>query len=196
MEKETKNQRVVIGLLTGIIIILLGLCIYFMFIKKDNKEISGNQPTNSEKEKEERKEAKQTNNTLGLKGSNGEDISLNYEELEKKLLNMVNNGTKVYLDHCDNCSDIDYDNIDEAQCSKKELSVNVVKNLINKLKNANKVEYMPTSRPCAEYTFSIDNGIVAYEADDKSILLVGVNNNGYAFHFTNENIVDFLSNLK
>ncbi len=37
---------------------------------------------------------------------------------------------------------------------------------------------------------------IYFEADDPSILLVGLNGNGYAYHFAGEDIRDFLKNLK
>ncbi len=40
MDKETKNQKMIIILLSIIIVILLALCIYFVFIKKDKNETS------------------------------------------------------------------------------------------------------------------------------------------------------------
>ena len=82
------------------------------------------------------------------------------------------------------------------KCTKTNLGVNSIKTFVNKLKSANLVEYIPTSKECSEYTYTIGSDLSAFEADDKSILLVGINCNGYAFHFTNENMIDFLINLK
>ena len=45
MEKETKNQKVIKTVLVSLVVILLALCIYFIFIKKDkNKGVVDNQP--------------------------------------------------------------------------------------------------------------------------------------------------------
>lgn len=163
-----KNKNTLFILLS-IIGILLLLCIYLLFIKKDT-----------------------ANNTLGLKDASGNDISINYEKLEIELLKNNN----VYLSVCESCAEIDEGNINDVKCNKKSLSVSTISTFISKLKSAKSVEYLPTSKVCSLYTYSVGNDFVAFDGDDTSILLVGLNNNGYAFHFPNENIVTFLNGLK
>ena len=41
---EEKKKNILIGVLVGIIVILLGIGIYFVFIKKDNNSIQNNEP--------------------------------------------------------------------------------------------------------------------------------------------------------
>lgn len=48
MEKERNGKNILIGVLIAIIIILVGLCIYFAFIKKDNGVIDNNAQENNE----------------------------------------------------------------------------------------------------------------------------------------------------
>lgn len=42
MEKENKNQKLIIAILSIIIVVLLALCIYFIFIKKDDNVVIDN----------------------------------------------------------------------------------------------------------------------------------------------------------
>ena len=193
MEKENKNLKVVIALLSILVVILLILGIYFIFIKKDKKAVDV-EPSNNV-------EINEKNNTEGLKDSDGKDISIDYENLEKELIDNVDkNGYLVYLDYCKDCT-LNTSETDDIYCSKKTLSKNSIVTIINKLKSASKVEFMPTGRNCAVYTYSISNQngenlLVAYEADDASILLVGIKGQGYAYHFNGENIINFFNSLQ
>ena len=211
MEKNnSKTLLTLMSLCVCLSIITLGLVIYDRFIKEEPEhailkpiEIVPN--TNDNKQNNDSNNNKTTptnsnvgkNNTSGLRDYEGKDASINYEQLEKTLISKVNSKQeKIILQNCVNCKDIDFDNYDKAKCTKKELSVSSISQILNKLKSANLVEYVSASKPCSEYTYSVGSDFDAFEADDKSILLVGVNGNGYAFHFNNENVTDFLSKLK
>lgn len=190
IEKE-KNKNLIIGIMACLIILLIVALVYFVFIKKDKDQESTKAQDVLEKEDIKK------NNTFGLKDFDGNDVSLDYEKLEQELIYNVNSGSvKIELKHCENCEDFDYNNADSVKCTKKELEVNSITIFINKLKSANFVEYLPTGRECSEYTYSIGNKFFGFEADDSAILLMGINDKGYAFHFDNENIIEFLSNLK
>lgn len=166
-----KNNKRAVILLVVALVLVIGVCIYFV-LGTDKSEDAGVK-----------------NNTYGLKDADGKDISIDYSELEKDLTNDVNkNSEKVELTYCSKCGD--------AKCDKKELNVESVKTVVSKLKDADKVEYLPTSRECVKYTYTIGEGFTAFEADDSSILLVSIDNVGYAFTFDGEDVTKFLSDLK
>ena len=56
------------------------------------------------------------------------------------------------------------------------------------------VEYMPTSKNCVLYNFSVGSDLIAFEADDPTVMLVGINGDGFAFHF-DESVIDFFKSL-
>ena len=65
MEKEVKKQKVFIGVLVGIIVVLIGLCVYLLLNKKEDNKVDNHEiNTNSPSEKE-------TNNNA----QNQEDLS-------------------------------------------------------------------------------------------------------------------------
>jgi len=188
--ETNKNKNLIIVVMACVIVLLIAALVYFLFIKKDKPEEQV-KPQDIHETEDIKK-----NNTFGLKDVDGNDISLDYEKLEQDLINKVKSGSvKIELQHCENCEDFDYDNADSVKCTKKELGVNSITVFISKLKSANSVEYLPTGRECSEYVYSVGNEFFGFEADDSSILLMGINNNGYAFHFDNENMIEFLSNL-
>ena len=126
-----------------------------------------------------------------------ENYVLDFDDIEDRLLkNANNNHKKVILSSCD-CKGIGYDNIESMNCDNKELSVDSIGEVINKLYNAKKVEWVPTSKICADNTFLVeDSNFFMFEADDKSIILAGIDQDGYAFHFDGEDVRDFLKGLK
>ena len=193
MEKKKKDchNRVLVILMTICVtlsIITLGIVIYDKFIKKEETKTC-NCPTCvvGDNTKQERK--------VTVK-KDTEDYVLDFDSLEDRLANSVNNDhKKIVLSMCD-CNGIDFDNIEDMTCDNKELSVDSIGVVINKLYSSKKVEWVPTSRACADYTYLIeDSHFFIFEADDKSILLAGIDQDGYAFHYDNEDVRDFLKNL-
>lgn len=171
--KKKMLQNIEIIGLSILIIVLLSLLIYMVFIKKEDNE--------------------------GINNNNSE-VSFDYNKIEKDLTSELNNKT-IYLESCD-CSEVlDYDSVDKAKCSKKIISNDTISTFINKLKTADKIELISTSKVCSEYTYSVftndtnERLLIAYVADDTSILLVGIRDNGYALHFVGENVNEFLSSL-
>jgi len=152
---------------------MIVLIIYMVFIKKDDNE--------------------------GINNNNSE-VSFDYNEIEKELTSELNNKT-IYLESCDCSKVLDYDSVNKAKCSKKIISNDTISTFINKLKTANKIELISTSKACSEYTYSVftndtnETLLIAYVADDTSILLVGIGDTGYAFHFTGENMNELFVNL-
>ena len=121
------------------------------------------------------------------------DIKIDYSELARK---MKSDDKHIYLNVCDTCEEIDESNIDEASGTKKELGKDTVEKVINKLKDASKVELLSTSKVCSLYTYYVEDVITIFEADDPNILLVGIEGEGYAYHFNGENVKSFLESFK
>lgn len=177
-----KKKNLLIIFLSIIVVLLLGMLVYLLFFnKKEELKPVDNPPINNNENK-----------------SDGPYANfLDYEKIKNDLVNNVISGKRIYLENCESCEGIDFDNYDEAVCHKKELTINSITTFINKLKKATKVEELPTSKACSLYSYWIeDSGLSAFEADDPSILLVGLNGKGYAYHFAGEDVKDFLKNLK
>ena len=197
-EKNTKTLMILMIICVCLSITTLGIVIYDRFIRKEPEHAVLKPITVDNQNTTINNDNKNYNtNNLTLEEDNNDNISIDYEKTQKDLIDKVNkNIDKIILKRCESCKGIDYDNSSNAKCSDKEMSVNSINEVINKLKTASKVELLPTSKACSLYTYTVGNDLVVFEADDTSILLVGLNNNGYAFHFPGENVVDFLSKLK
>jgi len=188
MEKE-KKQNVQIILLSIVIVLLAGILVYLLFFNnKDEKVIDNKENTIQESVKKERKI------TIN---KDDDDYILDFDDIENRLIKKIDEQKKkAILSSCD-CNGIDYDNIESMNCDNKELSSDSVKAVINKLFSSKKIEWVPTSRICADYTYLVeDSNFFLMEADDKNIILAGIDNDGYAFHFPGEDVRDFLKNLK
>ena len=189
MEKE-KKQNIQIILLSIIIVLLVGIMVYLLFFNKkdENKVIDSKENTTIESVKKERKIS-----------VNKADVNyvLDFDDIENRLIKKIDEQKKkAILSSCD-CNGIDYDNVESMNCDNKELSSDSVKIVINKLFSSKKIEWVPTSRICADYTYLVeDSNFFLMEADDKSIILAGIDNDGYAFHYDGEDVRDFLKSLK
>ncbi len=182
--KKEKYKIIYIILLSIFIVLLIVALTYFLFLnKKEEIVINNNNNANNERK-------------ITINKDNG-DYVLNFDNLENKLTKKINEQKKkAILSNCD-CNGISYDNIESMNCDNKELSIDSVKMVINKLFSSKKVVWVPTSRICADYTYLIeDSNFFLMEADDKSIILAGIDNDGYAFHYDGEDVRDFLRNLK
>ena len=184
MKKSNGNK-----LLTSLMIIctllsiaILGIVSYDKFFRKKEEPVCNCQtPNNIEEPKKEKK--------ITIKKGD-EDYILDFDDLETRLLNSSN---IVKLVTCD-CTDIDYDNIETMKCSNKELSKESIKKVMDKLYNAKKVVWAPTGRVCVEYEYAVGDFFM-FEADDKSIILASIDEDGYAFYYDNEDVRDFLRDL-
>ncbi len=180
-----KNNKLLIYLMFVCVflsIVTLGIVAYDKFIKKKD-EPSCNCPRCEIKDsKTERK--------ITVK-KDDKDYVLDFDDIESRLLNSQDKAT---LTIC-NCKDIDLDNIDDMKCNNKDLSKESIKKVINKLYNAKKVVWAPTGKMCAEYKYAAGDDFFLFEADDTSILLVSIDQDGYAFYYENEDVRDFLKNL-
>ena len=127
MEKDKKKLITNIEIIGLSIIGMIVLIIYMVFIKKDDNE--------------------------GINNNNSE-VSFDYNEIEKELTSELNNKT-IYLESCDCSKVLDYDSVNKAKCSKKIISNDTISTFINKLKTANKIELISTSKACSEYTYSV-----------------------------------------
>ena len=77
---------------------------------------------------------------------------------------------------------------------KKMTTTDSITKVIHKLKNAQKVVYVPTSRECVLYHYSVGNDLIVFEADDEHIILASINGEGFAFHYT-DSVIDFFKSL-
>lgn len=197
MEKgKSKGLIFLIIILMLLVLGLGGYIIYDKVMKDKNSSESindKNEEKNTNLEKKENIE-EDNNNTVKYEDSTG----INYDELEKELIDKINSdsNTNVYLSTCE-----DFNTQDIV------ISTTSISEVIKKLKTADSVEEIATSTFCPAYRFSItsnkgnDNGSkdlmsIVYGYDRK-ILLVGINDTGYAYHFASENELDhFLENLK
>lgn len=173
-----------------------GYIIYDKVMKDKNSSESindKNEEKNTNLEKKENIE-EDNNNTVKYEDSTG----INYDELEKELINKVNSdsNTNVYLSTCE-----------DFNTKNTVISSTSISEVIQKLKIAYLVEELTTSKFCPVYSFSITSNMESEKnrkdlmsivyGDDRKILLVGINDKGYAYHFTSENELDhFLENLK
>ena len=129
----------------------------------------------------------------------GEEYTIDYAKLEEDIIKKIEDKNyKIILKTCD-CSKVrDEGYIDKAKCEEKELSIDVIKKVIKKLKRADKVEYKLTSKVCSKYNLYVDSPdtiLNVFEADDITTLLVGFDEKGFAYHFTGENVEIFMKSL-
>lgn len=185
---KIENKKTKIMMLLLLLVVVLLLVVYFVFIKKSND--SQNKPI-----KISNFEKVDVNNTLGLMNLDGNDASIDYENLENKLINALKNGASVYLNKCNSCVEMDYENVRDLKCTKKNLSSDSIKLLINKLQSSRQVEILPNGVYCSSYNYYVGDILMVSEGEDTSILSVSLNNNFYAFHF-NDDVIEFLDNLK
>ncbi len=163
-------------------IAILGIVSYDKFFRKKEEPICNCQtPNNIEEPKKERK--------ITIKKGD-EDYILDFDDLETRLLN---SSDVVKLTTCD-CTDVDYDNTESMKCTNKELSKETIKKVIDKLYNAKKVVWAPTGRMCVEYEY-VAGDFFMFEADDTSIILASIDQDGYAFYYDNEDVREFLKKL-
>ncbi|MBP5684088.1 MAG: hypothetical protein J6X02_02395 [Bacilli bacterium] len=193
MEKKQEKKVTGRSSKSKVMTILLGVslfCMFSLFLLAifNNDWVTGvtNRRRVAPKEQQKIEENKEEN-------SDG-DININFSTLEDDLLAVINEGNKVSLSHCTNCEAIDYDNSKEVICSEKELLNETVTKVVEKLKSAKKISYLPTSKPCAIYNYSIGNYLIVFESDDQKSLLVGLNGEGYAFDY-DENVIPFFEEL-
>lgn len=134
-------------------------------------------------------------------------VNFDYEALEDELVKLIetDENTKAYISTCKD-NGLDENNNPKLDIDNKELSVDSVVEVVNKLKKANKVEKATSSRTCPAYIYLVttdingdnrkDNFLVDY-GEDKTSLLVGYKDEGYAFYYDNsDELKGFLENLK
>ena len=196
MERTNKG---LVATVVVLVILVLGLGGYIVYDKMvvEEKDTSSEKENKNEKvdEKENQNEKvdENQNSTIKYKDSTGID----YDKLEEELKGKVhsNQDTNAYLSTCE-----------DFKAKNQKISVNSISEVIKKLKTAVSVEEVPTSTFCPEYTFSVtsnieddnrENIMLVYYANDKKVLLVGIHDTGYAYHFATEKELDhFLENLK
>lgn len=187
-----KNKQFVY-LIVIVVICVIGF-VGYKILNQDQKvskeETNENISTSSEEENNQQKE---------------DEINIDYDALESEIINKMNKDSnmKAYLSTCKNNgtpAEPDF------QTNDMVLSTNAVHTVIEKLKTAISIEKVPTSLFCPEYTFLIINDLNSDNAEklmsvnyanNKSMLLVGIKEDGYVFHFASENELDnFLEELK
>ena len=136
-----------------------------------------------------------------------EEISFDYEGLEDELVKLIekDENTKAYISTCKD-NGVDENNNPNLDIDNKELSIDSVMEVVNKLKQANKVEKTTSARTCPAYIYLIttdidgenrkDHFLLDY-GEDKTSLLVGYKDEGYAFYYnSSDELKGFLENLK
>ena len=132
--------------------------------------------------------------SVNVTDSQGKVYSIDFTGLLHKLEKKVDNyEEKITLVTRESCNGDEGSNTTVGQ-KVKELSMDSITKVIDKLRSSKKIEYLSTSRTCSLYNFQIGNDLTVFEADDDHILLVGIEGNGFAFHY-DDSVLDFFKSL-
>ena len=126
---------------------------------------------------------------IDVKGNGTNVISLDQTTTDA-LIYKVNNGLATVKLKTNSTCEVGA----SRNSATKNLDTSAIAKVINKLKEAKYVEYMPTSKNCVLYNFSVGSDLIAFEDDDPTVMLVGINGDGFAFHF-DESVIDFFKSL-
>lgn len=208
--KEKKNKGLIIAVvvLLILVIILSGYICYDKFLSNNN---NAKQTTSSKKNKDNNsKQSKETDNNT-INNSNNNDFDFN--ELSNTLYSSVQSGNlTTFVSKCET-KPTNQGGPPETEQINTEVSNNTIDIIISKLKTAKTIDknvtYSWFGCPPKLITYYIsvnsDDQSQVYSqkvfslnyANDDGILLVGYNNNGYAFHFnSNEEISNFIESLE
>ena len=225
-KKKSKKELIVIVVIFSILIIVLGSYICYDKIinnKRDNKQIENNSNNNNQIEKNTNKNEEKDNNSFeevendskindNNTNNNSASVDFDLEELSSTLHSSVqNDGITTFVSKCVEIK------TNENYPPSTEINNNPVSNttidtIINKLKTAKNIKKTTFSWfgcPPKSITYYVSvNSSNKSEvhsqrvfslnyADGNDILLVGYNNEGYAFHFnSSEEINGFIESLK
>ncbi len=212
-KQESKGLTVAVIILSILVIALGGYICYDKVISNNSEKQTESNKNNYLEEKDTNKEENNKNENLEEKEEKEEDTTNEESNKNNSLEEKKKNTTKVDTNIRDNSKKLDFDFDELSRTLHSSVQKDNIDTIINKLKTANYIDkditYSWVGCPPKSITYHVSvnstdlndvksNKVFSLNyADSEDILLVGYNNKGYAFHFnSSEEIANFIESLK